>query len=503
MLSYSDQFASLLKEPVVQFAILVLLRMLATPLTGDRVIGRLAANIVFFVALTALLLYHRIPPYAPDITAETVADRIGSGILKAIWWIGGAMLLASLVRTFLTLERKPREGRLLQDLVVGIVYLGAALSIIAYVFSLPVGTLIATSGVFAIVLGLALQSTLNDVFSGIALNLGKPLSVGDWIRLEDDTQGSVVETNWRSTELLSGTNDLIIVPNSVLAKSRIVNISSPDNTHGSTLKFKLAPTKPPSVILQTMERVLLSSNAIMKTPPPTANFTAMDANYLEIELSFRVSERGQLPRARNELYDLVFRHTEASGLQLASDGGAARVVLTQETPEMGVQRQTSRRRLLDAISLFSSLTSEEREELASAMNKLSFKEGDIAAHRDTSLTSLMILRNGVMTVEEIEDGQTIELERLAPGDVFGERGVLMGALEPGDIKAITAAVVYEIPKERLAAIMRERPAIAEELAMLLSARSKAEERLHMANHLSPLQHASSVSARIRHLFGLG
>ena len=170
---------------------------------------------------------------------------------------------------------------------------------------------------------------------------------------------------------------------------------------------------------------------------------------------------------------------------------------------MSVPRQTSRRRLLDAISLFSSLTSEEREELASAMNKLSFKEGDIAAHRDTSLTSLMILRNGVMTVEEIEDGQTIELERLAPGDVFGERGVLMGALEPGDIKAITAAVVYEIPKERLAAIMRERPAIAEELAMLLSARSKAEERLHMANHLSPLQHASSVSARIRHLFGLG
>jgi CRP-like cAMP-binding protein len=229
----------------------------------------------------------------------------------------------------------------------------------------------------------------------------------------------------------------------------------------------------------------------------------MDANYLEIELSFRVAERSQLPRARNELYDLVFRHTEASGLQLASDGGATRVVLTQEAPEMSVPRQTSRRRLLDAISLFSSLTSEEREELASAMNRLSFKEGDIAAHRDTSLTSLMILRSGVMTVEEIEDGQTIELERLAPGDVFGERGVLMGALEPGDIKAITAAVVYEIPKERLAAIMRERPAIAEELAMLLSARSKAEERLHMANHLSPLQHASSVSARIRHLFGLG
>jgi len=88
----------LLKEPVVQFAILVLLRILATPFAGNRVIGRLAANVVFFAALTALLLYHRIPPYAPDVVAESVADRIGSGILKAIWWVGGAMLLASLVR---------------------------------------------------------------------------------------------------------------------------------------------------------------------------------------------------------------------------------------------------------------------------------------------------------------------------------------------------------------------------------------------------------------------
>ena len=76
---------------------------------------------------------------------------------------------------FLIFERRPREGRLIQDLVVGLIYLGAGLSVVAYVFSAPVGTLIATSGVFAIILGLALQSTLSDVFSGIALNLSQAL----------------------------------------------------------------------------------------------------------------------------------------------------------------------------------------------------------------------------------------------------------------------------------------------------------------------------------------
>ena len=55
--------------------------------------------------------------------------------------------------------------------------------VIAYVFGAPVGTLIATSGVFAIILGLAMQSALGDVFSGIALNIGRPYASGDWLVL--------------------------------------------------------------------------------------------------------------------------------------------------------------------------------------------------------------------------------------------------------------------------------------------------------------------------------
>ena len=42
----------------------------------------------------------------------------------------------------------------------------------------------ATSGVVAIILGLALQNTLSDVFSGIALTLGRPFVIGDWIVLQ-------------------------------------------------------------------------------------------------------------------------------------------------------------------------------------------------------------------------------------------------------------------------------------------------------------------------------
>lgn len=95
---------------------------------------------------------------------------------------------------------------MIQDLIVAAVYLGVLLSILAFIFGVPIGTLLATSGVVAIILGLALQNTLGDVFSGIALTLGRPYIIGDWIELSDGTEGRVVASNWRSTYLLTATS---------------------------------------------------------------------------------------------------------------------------------------------------------------------------------------------------------------------------------------------------------------------------------------------------------
>jgi small-conductance mechanosensitive channel len=87
--------------------------------------------------------------------------------------------------------------------------------------------LLATSGVVAIILGLALQSTLGDVFSGIVVSFSRPYRPGEWISVEGGTDGRVIEMNWRATSILSARRDLAIVPNSTIAKSKIVNVSSP------------------------------------------------------------------------------------------------------------------------------------------------------------------------------------------------------------------------------------------------------------------------------------
>ncbi len=497
---FMSQWSVVVTATLFQFILLLALRGAAKLVLPKSGLVRLLLNLAFFSALTGLLLYHGIPPYLREDDQSAFAERLSNGILKTIWWIGGAMVLASSVRMFLIFERKPREGRLLQDLVVALIYLTGALCVVAYVFSLPVGTIIATSGVFAIVLGLALQSTLNDVFSGIAINLGRPLSIGDWVVLDDNVQGRVLETNWRSTQLLSGTNDLIVVPNSLLAKSRITNLSGPEPSHGASLKVRLLPTKPPGVILDAMEKVLLSSNAISKFPAPSAAVLAIDRDAVEIELSFRVADLGRVGKAKNELFDLIYRHVDAAGLQLAGSTASVHVAVEQSGVSAVAKRTATPIRLMNSIPLFAGLTDEEKDDLSSAMNRLTFHKDAVIAHQDTSLTSLMLIRSGVVAVEEKDGEGSIELARLAPGDFFGERGVLLGALELADFIALTPVVIYELPKARLAVILRDRPAIAEELALLLASRTKAEAALHPAQPLASQGASVALSTRIRELF---
>lgn len=426
-----------------------------------------------------------------------VSRRVFIGVAKAVWWIAGAMVLISSVRLFLIFERRPREARLLQDLVVGLIYLGTALSIIAYVFSVPVGTLIATSGVFAIILGLALQSTLSDVFSGIAMNLGRPYSVGDWIVLDDGVEGRVIETNWLATHLLNGTNDLVAVPNSRLATANLTNLSSPDESHDISIKIRLAPA-PPATIEEVMRTVLFSSNNILKSRAPSVTIKGIDGQAVEVELSCRVRDMAHIPVATNEIYDLTFRHCKAAGLPLAMPVPAG--VAHEQDPGYP-QHPSTAWRLLNAIPLFWTLTEDEKETLAASMTRQTYRKDAIIVEQGSKLTSLMLIRTGVVAMTRKDDDREIELMRLSPGDCFGEEGMLTGASAPGSVKALTFVVAYEIKQDRLAALMHDRPALADELGLILSRRLEAEG-LKTSEPLARDTKATTFAARIRQIFQL-
>ena len=148
------------------------------------------------------------------------------------------------------------------------------------------------------------------------------------------------------------------------------------------------------------------------------------------------------------------------------------------------------------------MTEDEKEALASGMVRRTFRKGEILASQGTVLKSLMVVRSGVAVIRREDERQT-ELGHLAPGDFFGEGGLLTGAGEPGTIEALTFVVVYEITQEGLAPLMRDRPAIVDEIALLLSRRIAAEQlRLGHADGQQRVKAVSPLRARIKHLFNV-
>lgn len=460
---------AILADPLVQTGLLSLFGALTTHAAlRHRPALRLVGQIILFAVLTLLLFWHGIVPYEGGPAQTSTLQSVFLGLAKIVWWVNAALTLVGCVRVFLIFERQPREGRLIQDLVIGMIYVGVALSVFANVFSFPVGTIIATSGVFAVIFGLAMQSTLSDLFSGIALNIGRPYGIGDWITLGNGIEGKVLETNWRATHLLSGTGDLIVLPNSTLAKANLTNLSRPDHSHGVKLPVRIAPTKSPRIIADVMRAALLNSGSVLPRPQPSVHVKSLDAEALELELSFHVRDYATASAVKDEVFDLVARHVRAAGLLLASPTGRA--------PEFDMEaaREPHRPtplRLLDAIPLFASLTEDEKETLAATMLRRTYRAGETVMAQGAIVTALTVLRSGVLVVSRSEGGQDNEVRRLAPGDFFGETGLLTGSGEPGSIRALTFAVVYEIGAAGLAPLMRDRPAIAEELGSVLAQRA--------------------------------
>ena len=243
-------------------------------------------DFVCFAGATFLLFRHQTLPLPANGGAAN-ATPLWLRAVAGIWWLLGARLLVAVMSFTLNHNRRWREARLFPDLTAAAIYTAAVLVVLISVLALPIGGLIATSGVLAIVLGLALQNTLADLFAGIAFGIEAPFNVGDRISLGDKTEGTVVQMNWRSIRILTDGDDLAIVPNSVVAKSDIVNRSFPSRVRSAFIELSCPASSNPERVIDALQQATLLCPPILPAPPSSAVLTRLGARETDTALVFR------------------------------------------------------------------------------------------------------------------------------------------------------------------------------------------------------------------------
>ena len=445
--------------PLFSASVLLIIDLVLWQWIHPRMLRRkLACRLVLFVLFSMALLDGGLSPLY-QVPVELSGPRhVLATLLNIAWWLFGARTLTVLA----VVVMEPRiggKGHLLQDVMGAIFFLVAAVAAASYVLDLPVRGLLATSGAVAIILGLAVQSTLGDVFSGIVLNATKPFRVDDWIRV-DDIEGKVIEIDWRSTHLLTAEGSMAVIPNAMAAKTRIVNFSRPDRFHAVTLKIELSPRLRPGLVLDSLEKALQGCRELLIAPKASAVVIKSGLRSVEYEVTGYVKSRDQRSAVRNQLFDLIHR-------QLAS----TETRLDQSRPST---RQSA---VLNTVSALRMLSDSDRAQLEAHMRLQAFSAKDVVLAAGAVPEALYIIESGVISVSVERPEGWMEAGRMGPGELFGETGIVDGTPTLGRVSAYTDCMIYRIDKADLEPWLHAHSELLGALAGLAKFRIKARAAL--------------------------
>jgi CRP-like cAMP-binding protein len=393
-------------------------------------------DLVCFVGATFILIWHHTLP----LTGNGGAGNDSSLWLRAVagvWWLMGARVLVGVMSLTLNYNRRWREARLFPDLTAAAIYTAAILVVLISVLALPIGGLLATSGVLAIVLGLALQNTLADVFAGIAFGIESPFSVGDRISLGEKIDGTVVQMNWRSIRILTDGDDVAIVPNSVVAKSDIVNRSFPTRVRSAFIELSCPAISSPERVIDSLQQATLLCPPILSVPLCSAVLTCLGLQENQYRVIFSVSDTEHLSTTK----DLLLRHARRqlyySGLYLAF------AAQDNRTPDEGAGRTSLLLLLLQDIVLFEALGAEQLAALAAHLRPRSIEPGEVLFEQGGTEATLYIVASGILQVSQHTElsGQHI-VGSIGAGDYLGEISLLTGASYAATATASTHCKLY-------------------------------------------------------------
>jgi small-conductance mechanosensitive channel/CRP-like cAMP-binding protein len=453
---------------------------------------RLVVSVACLGALTLTLSYLVGSPTDPRFVADDKTVLLSEKLFVALWWLLVARSAIAVGQIAMRINHRHHSARLAADLAAAVIYLGAMIAILDLAFGVSVTGLIATSGIIAIVLGLALQSTLGDLFSGIAIGIDRPFKVGDVVMIEGAVEGRVVETNWRSTRVATATNDIATVPNSVVAKSRITNRSVPSESHMGSVKVVLDPAVAPNAAIAMLRASLHNARLLSEAPPPAVACIDLSGDGATYEISFS-APLPLLMDARSDMLNQIARHARYNGVAFAR---AAGVPITPVVAPDALG-------LLDDVMILDAVRGEDRAGLAAQLARREGRAGDTLFVQGGNLAALFVIAKGAFEVTRDDGRGRLKLGTIGPGDFFGELSLLMGTSNAASVTALTPFVAYELTKAMIAPLMKTSPDLLHSLEAAAARAQALLDRTVASQACPPMTPNPHVIDRIRAFFHAG
>ena len=197
-----------------------------------------------------------------------------------------------------------------------IVIFFAGIMFLLKMWNIDITPLLASAGIMGFVIAFAAQDTLSHLFGGISIYFDKPFRVGDRIQLESGEIGDVLEIGIRSTRIKTFDETVVILPNSKIANSKIINYNQPAAKIKEKIKIGVAYGSDIDKVKKILLNIAENTEGVEKNPAPSVYFTEFLDHALEFVIVTWVDSPGKKFMVKTKINEEIYRRFNEEGIQI-------------------------------------------------------------------------------------------------------------------------------------------------------------------------------------------
>lgn len=428
-------------------------------------------------------------------------------IFKIILWM---TLIISIVRLFnylifgaaLRNSNTYELSGLVRNVISIIIYIVAFFIIFQGFYpNVPLAPIFTGSTILGVVIGLALQDTLGNLFAGIALQADQSYQIGDVISITGKGMGVVEHISWRGVKIRTFQNKLLVISNSILGKEAI-EVAPRENLNARIVFFNTLYANSPTKTIHIVREVVRNCENVSAKIRPNIRVRNLGDNGIDWEVKYWIEDYTKFNDTDALIRERIWYAFQRENIEFAYP---TRTIHVETKPQENVFVETDNAVLerLNNVSIFSPLGDEEIESIAAASSVRVFAPNEKIVRKGQKGNSMFVIHRGSVFIQIREDGKPKKIKTLHEGEFFGEMGLFTGEPRTATVVATEETEVLEIKHTCLKPVLEANPELVERFGDIIEERRASLNQLNAQHTTDPQTGKSGMFDSIRKFFGLG
>jgi small-conductance mechanosensitive channel len=453
------------------------------------------------ISVLFLLVYFGVQLFLPGMLGQSVARYVMAVLLLGL----SVALVRSISYVLFDVvfqKRKGREAPALLRVLLSIILYSIFIVLIYKIVLRGEGgglELLATSTVVSVIIGLALQDTLGNFFSGLSIHIEQPFYILDAIKIRDMI-GRVEAVSWRATTIRTNDNTTIIFPNSTVAREAL-EVYRFNNLNRRILRVPAPYQVAPQSVIPLLSETVASIPNVASERTPIVRIGDFADSSIIYEILYWTKDYMWVPDIDAKIRQHLWYIYRRSDIDIPFP--VRHVVLEQKEP-VDNRTEAGYTDVIEAVEIFAPLSAGEKEIVARAAVRSVYAPGELILRRGDPGDSMFVIYRGNVEVRlPNPDGTTQQVAELKAGNFFGEMALLTGEPRNADVLAASEVETLEIRKGVLQQLLDNNEALAEALSRTITERQVGlDEYARALPEEERRVKQKTILRRIQRFFGL-